>query len=112
MEISAGIYTVRTRNYYTATSALYDFYIALQECYNNLCGKATYSVRCPENDLVFEVKFNKKGSVYIEGKYQDNPPINNVLYFEFDTDQSYFKEVLSDLKKVFLIFDDRRGAKQ
>lgn len=112
LEITVGTYSCRTRQYYTATSALYDFYISLQDCYNKLSGKAVYSVYCPENDLVFEVTFNQSGSVEIVGKYHDNPATKNVLHFEFCTDQSYFKDVLGDLKKVFLTFGDKKGIKK
>ena len=112
LEITAGVYACRTTNYYTATSALYDFYVALQDCYSKLNGKATYSVYCPENDLVIEVTFTPKGDVYINGKYHDNPPIKDILYFEFGTDQSYFKDVLSDLKKIVLTFGDKKGVKK
>lgn len=39
LEINAGIYACRTENYYSSTSALYDFYIALQNCYDNLTAR-------------------------------------------------------------------------
>ena len=109
LEIIAGVYACRTRNYYTATSALYDFYVALQDCYSKLSGKATYSVYCPENELVIEVMFTPKGDVYLNGKYHDNLATKNILYFEFATDQSYFKDVISGLKKIVLTFGDKKG---
>ena len=112
LEIISGVYTCCTENYYTATGALYDFYIALQYCYDKLNGKATYSVHYPENELVFDVIFNPQGRVDVEGKYKDNPASNDALYFELGTDQSYFKDILSDLKKIFLIFGDKKGIKK
>ena len=112
LEIRTGVYTCYTENYYTATSALYDFYIALQDCHDKLSGKATYSVYYPENDLVLEVEFTQKGAVYVNGKYHENPTINDILYFELVTDQSYFKDVLSDLKKIILTFGDKKGLKK
>jgi len=112
LEITVGAYNCRTQNYYTATSALYDFYIALQDCYNKVSGKATYNVLDPENYLVFEVMFTQRGGVQISGKYQDDPVVNNILDFEFTSDQSYFKEVISDLKKIVLQFGDNQGIKR
>lgn len=108
LEIKASVYTCCTENYFTATGALYDFYVALQDCYDKLNGKAIYSVYYPENNLVFEVEFDR-GQVKIEGTYQDNPAIENVLKFEFGSDQSYFKQVLSDLKRIILTFGDKKG---
>ena len=112
LEIKVGVYACYTENYYTATGALYDFYVALQDCYDKLSGKVAYSVRYPENDLVLEVEFTHKGAVYVNGKYRDNPTVNDVLYFELVTDQSYFKDVLSDLKKIILAFGDKKGVKK
>ena len=112
LEITLGAYACQTARYYTATASIYDFYVALQDCYNKLSGKATYSVYCPENDLVLEVIFNHSGCVEIKGKYRDDLAVNNVLSFEFCTDQSYFKEILSDLKKIYLTFGDKKGIKE
>ena len=110
LEITSGLYTFRTEHYYSATSALYDFYVALLNCYNILNGKATYNVYCAENDFVFEVTFNL-GQIKVNGKYKDDPIKKNFLNFEFGSDQSYFKEVLSDLKKIVLMFGDKKGIK-
>lgn len=110
LEINVGIYSCRTNNYYAATSALYDFYMDLQNCYDKLNGKAIYSVYYPENDFVLEVQFNQ-GKVHIHGKYYDNPLIKNGLNFELFLDQSYFTDVLSDLRKIVSIFGDKKGVK-
>ena len=109
LEINAGIYTCRTEQYFSTTSAIYNFYVALQNCYDKLNGKAIYSVYCPENDLIFEAAF-KQGQVKIEGTYRHDPSVKDVLTFEFNSDQSYFKEVLSDLKKVYLTFGGNKGV--
>ena len=111
LEIKVGVYGCYTKDYCTTTGALYDFYVALQDCYDKLNGKATYSVYCPENDLVIEVEFTPKGDVYVNGKYRENLDTENFISFEFVTDQSYFKAVLSDLKKILLVFGDKKGRK-
>ena len=111
LEITAEAYTVRSERYYSATGALYDFYIALQNCYDKLNGKAIYNVYHAENDLDFEVNFDN-GKVKVSGSYQDNPHVKNVLSFEFISDQSYFKEVLNDLKKIVLLFGDNKGMRK
>lgn len=111
MEISSGLYCVRTDHFYSSTGALYNFYNELLKCYNNLKGIASYKLNCPENYFDLNVKFDEYG-VNISGKYQDEPVVKNILNFEFASDQSYFKEVISDLKKIVLQFGDNQGIKK
>lgn len=108
LEISSGPYSVRTNNYYSSTGALYNFYDELFKCYNDLNGMASYNLDFPENYFDLNVKFDEYG-VNISGKYQDDSIIKNILNFEFTSDQSYFKEVVSDLKKIVLQFGDNQG---
>lgn len=102
LEIVCGNYTARSGNYISSTGALKAFYNELFTCYKSLNGKATYKVHCPENDFEFDVTFSQ-GSVKVTGKYQDDFVIKNILNFEFYSDQSYFGEVMSDLKKVIIL---------
>lgn len=110
LEISSGIYYLKTNNYYSSTGALYDFYKQLEECYTNLNGKASYKVFYGEDDLLFDILF-EQGKVKINGRYQDNPSINNVLEFEFYLDQSYFNNVLNDLSRIIKQFGNNSGIK-
>lgn len=111
LEIVSGNYGIRTDNYYSSTGALYNFYNELSKCYNDLKGLATYKLNYPENDFDLNIKFDKLG-VAISGKYQDDPVVKNILNFEFTSDQSYFKEVICDLKKIVLRFGNNRGIKE
>ena len=72
---------------------------------------ATYKLNYPENDFDLNIEFDKLG-VDISGKYQDDPVVKNILYFEFTSDQSYFKEVICDLKKIVLRFGNNRAIKR
>lgn len=111
LEISAGVYSICTNNYYSSTGALYNFYNELFKCHKHLKGVASYNLYCPENYLDINVKFDG-GKVNISGKYQDDPIIKNILNFEFTCDQSYFNEVIADLKRIVLQFGDNRGIKK
>ena len=111
LEISSGLYSIRTNNYYSSTGALYDFYIELLKCYDDLKGIASYRLNYAENNFDLKVKFDKYGVVRISGKYQDDLVVKNILNFEFTSDQSYFKEVISDLKKIVIQFGDNQGIK-
>ncbi|MDE6356045.1 MAG: hypothetical protein K2L67_02265 [Clostridia bacterium] len=110
LEISSGLYNMRTNHYYSSTGALYNFYNELLKCYNDLIGMASYKLNYPENYLDLNVEFDEYG-VNISGKYQDDPTVENFLNFEFTSDQSYFREVLSELKKIVLQFGDNQGIK-
>lgn len=109
LEIKVGVYTVRTEHY-SSTGALYDFYIALQNYYNMLNGKAIYDAMA-EHDLTIEVLFNRS-QVEVKGQYRYDATKMTSLAFEFVSDQSYFNEVLHDLKKIVLEFGDNKGIKK
>lgn len=111
LEITSGIYIIRTNNYYSSTGALYNFYNELLKCYNDLKGIASYKLNYPENYFDLNIKFDELG-IAISGKYQDDPVVKNILNFKFTSDQSYFKEVISDLKKIVLRFGNNRGIKK
>ena len=108
LEISSGLYNLSTNQYYSSTGALYNFHNELNKCYSSLKGIASYKLNYPENYFDLDIKFDEYG-VNISGKYQDDPMVKNFLNFEFKSDQSYFKEVISDLKKVVLQFGDNQG---
>lgn len=111
LEISCGPYSIRTNRYYSSTGALYNFYNELLRCYKDLKGIASYKLNCPENYFDLNITFDEHG-VNISGKYQDDPVVKNYLNFEFTSDQSYFIEVVSDLKKIILQFGDNLGIKK
>lgn len=100
LEISSGPYNIRTDSYYSSTGALYSFYNELCKCYQDLKGIAAYKLNYPENELDLNIEFNEH-IVNISGKYQDDSAVKNILNFEFTSDQSFFQEVIIDLKKSF-----------
>lgn len=107
--ISSGRICVDTDSYYSSTGALFVFYTKLKNCYDELKGSAEYRVYCPDgSDLTFTVSFDG-GKVNVKGVYKDDTVESNFFSFSFTSDQSYFKEVLRDLKKVINIFGDNRG---
>ncbi len=110
LEIKVGVYTVRTEHY-SSTGSLYDFYIALLNYYNTLNGKAIYDAYMAEHDLTIEILFNQ-GQVEVKGQYRYDATKRTSLVFEFVSDQSYFNEVLRDLKKIVLSFGDNKGIKK
>ena len=108
LTIKSGLYFVDTNYYLSSTGALYNFYNDLNKAYKKLTGATKYEVYLSENDLTFTVLF-EQGEVKVTGKYQDNPTEKNILEFEFYSDQSFFYEVLQDLKTVINLFGDNKG---
>ena len=108
LTINVGVYSVSTENYFSCTGALNKFYLDLQTCYKSLNGVANYKVDFPENELKLNLNF-KDGKVFIVGSYRDDVMNNNMLNFEFNSDQSYFANVLKDLKKVFEKFENKNN---
>ena len=108
--ISSGIYSINTDSYFSSTGALYNFYDQLKQCYETLNGKASYEVYCAENYLLFDILF-KDGKVSISGQYRHDPMLKNILYFEFESDQSYFVPVIKYLEQLIKRFGDNKGIK-
>ena len=102
LTIRVGVYAVATENYFSCTGALKSFYSDLKKCYEILNGTANYEVPWPENELKFNLNF-KDGKVFIVG---------SLLNFELNSDQSYFIDVLKDLKTVGKKFDKNIKEKQ
>lgn len=108
LEISVGNYSVKTANYFSSTGALYNFYKDLEVCFEKLSGTAVYGVYLPDTPFDLMVAFDA-GKVNIDGMYQDDPSKKNRLFFEFESDQSYFNNVLFDLKSVAYKFGGNKG---
>jgi hypothetical protein len=91
-----------------STGELYRFWVELKQCYDTLTGVAVlYNTYC---NLELKCQFGTKGGVSVTGKFQADQFFNNVLEFEFDVDQTYIKETLTHLKRVFNMFGDEKGV--
>lgn len=109
LTISIGNYNVQNTAYPASTGALYHFYTALKECNDELYGKATYEVTYVDGaELTLGIEYDG-GNVTVTGAYRDIQDSNTVLNFEFATDQSYIKSVLTDLKKIVSTFGTNKG---
>lgn len=105
LKIKSGIYSLKTDNYFSSTAALINFYNDINKIFQLLDGKCSYNVYLPENDLSFTVSFNKQGHVSVSGRYRDDLSKNNILNFEFKSDQSYFTQVILDLNNIYKLFE-------
>jgi len=106
LTIVSGSCSVMGRHSFT-TGELYKFYGQLQKCYETLSGIAV--LENTERELELRCAFDNRGGVAVSGMFQENPAVENILRFEFNSDQTYAVETLSLLKEVYRVFGDYKG---
>jgi hypothetical protein len=88
---------------------LYQFSIELQKCYNELKGSVSFSES--ENNLQIELRLNRLGQINIQGYFQEFAHQENILHFEFESEQSYLSSSLRQLKSIVDQYGDLKGKK-
>jgi hypothetical protein len=106
IEIKVGSYSVKS-SFYTSTGELYKFYEKLKTCQPELNGVAEFDSY--EQCLELTVKY-VSGKISIWGTYQENLGIDNKLEFEFNSDQSYFKNSVEQLERIFDKYGGMKGV--
>ena len=106
-EIKSGNYFVNGELWFS-TGQVFEFYTQLQKCYHELKGKATFS--SSEKNLKFELDINKLGQIIIQGYFQELASEENILQFEFESDQSYLEQTLQELKKIVDHYGGLKGV--
>ncbi len=109
LTIHSGEYAVNNATHYFTTGELFEFLQQLQHCYKTFDGIAV--LKNTERELALTCLFNRRGHVLVEGSFQSNPALKNVLSFEFSTDQTQIPQMLSSLSKAASIFGDNNGVK-
>lgn len=109
VEIKSGSYFVKNAEIWFSTGQVYEFFTQLQKCYNNLKGFVTFSES--ENNLKINLSFNKFGQINIQGYFQEVAHHENILQFEFESEQSYFVSTLHQLKDIVDQYGDLKGIK-
>lgn len=97
--IDSGCYHVEHDRLYSATGALYRFSKELDTCYTDLLGSAEYHLLY-ENDLNIKVEMSSGGHATVTGTFQERPDKNNILQFEFCTDQTCLLSVVQDIESL------------
>jgi hypothetical protein len=109
IEIKSGNYYVKDAEIWFSTGQLYQFSIQLQKCYNELKGSVTFSE--VENNLKIELNFNKFGQINIQGYFQELADQENILHYEFESEQSYLTSTLRQLDSIVDQYGDLKGKK-
>ncbi|MFJ8262920.1 hypothetical protein ACIQ4I_13350 [Rummeliibacillus sp. NPDC094406] len=112
-----GKLSLKSENYYVkdaevwfTTGQIYTLFKQLQKAYKLLKGAITFSNR--DETFKFEMKFNPSGQIEIEGFFQEFLDKENILQFEFLSDQSYLMTTLEELKNIVENYGDLKGIKK
>lgn len=108
--IDSGCYHIEHDRLFSATGALYRFSKELDACYTDLFGTAEYHLLY-ENDLTFSVEMTRGGHAVVTGIFQERPDKQNVLQFEFDTDQSCLLSVIQDIESLKVKYGGMEGLR-
>ncbi|NPV90892.1 MAG: hypothetical protein HPY50_08975 [Firmicutes bacterium] len=90
---------------YFSTGQIDDFYQQLKKCQDIVKGTANFENY--ELNLKFTLTYDSSGHVSIEGSYQEYPHRKSKLYFEIDSDQSFFNETLKQLRKIIKEYEHK-----
>ncbi len=109
IEIRSGNYYVKDAELWFSTGQVYEFFIRLQKCNQNLKGNATFSES--ENILKLDLSFNRLGQINIQGHFQELAHQENILQFEIESDQSYLESTIQQLKNIVDHYGNLKGKK-
>ena len=109
IDIKSGNYFVKEAELWFSTGQVFEFYTELQKCYRKLNGVMKFT---PDSNLKFEIHFNKLGQINIQGYFQEFLSEENLLQFEFESEQSYLFSTLEELKKIVDHYGDLEGIKK
>lgn len=108
--IDSGCYHIEHDRLYSATGTLYRFSKGLDACYTDLFGSGEYHCLY-ENDLTFKVEMTNGGHAIVTGVFKERPDKQNVLQFEFDTDQSRLLSVIQDIESLKVKYGGMEGLR-
>lgn len=103
LEISSGCYHIFTQRYYTSTETLYRFKNELKKCYQQSGGTAQYRM-LSEDELNFKIDIKNSRKSLVRGTYQDQPEVQNILHFEFETETDFLLKLIQDIEQIEVIF--------
>ena len=64
-----------------------------------------------ENNLKIELNFNRFGQINIQGYFQEVAHQENILHYEFESEQSYLTSTLRQLNSIVDHYGDLKGKK-
>jgi len=107
-ELKIGGYYVKS-DFYTSTGEIYTFFENLVTANKKISGKVEFSSY--EGNLTFSLTYNNLGLIKVEGKYLESHQLENLLSFEFQSDQSYVYSSLLEIEKIVAKYGGLAGRK-
>ena len=106
IEIKVGSYLVKSY-FSSSTGELFQFHQGLKKCHTDLNGIAKFDSY--ESNLHLSVEYDF-GKVIIYGKFQKYLSIENILSFEFYSDQSYLSQTVKQLEEITAKYGGMKGV--
>lgn len=106
IEIKIPNYHVKG-DFYTSTGEIFRFFEELNKCQKEIKGEAKYLTL--EGNLELKVKFDNSGHAEINGRFQQSMGVENILHFEINSDQSFLKYTVDELKVFVNKYGDNKG---
>ncbi|RNI27878.1 hypothetical protein EFA69_17445 [Rufibacter immobilis] len=109
VDMKSGSFTANS-TFWTSTGELYEFYKKLEACNEEVKGSADFANY--EDNLKFTINYNNLGQVNITGNFNTFSDLENELTFEFNSDQSYLKKTVGELKQIAGKYGNMKGVKK
>ncbi|GGA60252.1 WapI family immunity protein [Ornithinibacillus halotolerans] len=109
INIQCGNFFVKDADLWFSTGQVYQFFTRLQKCYKDLAGSVTFIDA--DNNFKMEVYFNRLGQVKIQGFFQEVAHLENILQYQFESEQSYLTSTIKELEEIVLYYGDMEGEK-
>jgi len=110
LDIQSGNYFVKEAEVWFSTGQVFQLYVQLQEMYHHLSGNISFTGA--ESDFEFDLEMTRQGQIKIHGHFQELSSEDNVLHFEYESDQSYLDSTLKSLKAITHHYGDMKGIRE
>lgn len=107
IEIISGTFSVKS-HFWTSTFEIYTFYQTLKICDENIAGNVQFINY--ESNFELNLKYDELGQVEIHGCFSEFNEDENELKYNFNSDQSYIRETVTDLKYITDKYGGNKGV--
>lgn len=94
---------------YSSTGELYEFFEKLKLANENLSGEIRFTSY--EGNLEFTISYDKLGHAAVKGSFCEQNEYNNLLQFDFLTDQTFIDAALTEMSAITAKYGGMQGMK-
>ena len=99
VDVKCGSMSVLNKSVYANKKELDLFYNGLKQIYSDLHGELKTNFEY-DTDIIVKIECTRSGHLRIVCDVHDGPTFGNKLHIEFETDQTYIKETLDEIKEI------------